>query len=150
MIHALKRAFPRGFLKWAKVGKVLRDFHLKKLDEIYFEQYKCDRLKLQRLITRKRAQEYRSLVLKFDQFNKSERTSQTVSYAYKLANVTNNLCEAFLTEPPTDHDDVIPVNNELLDFTEIFEYPEKTLNQCDGTFIPSFIIPEDLPPLENC
>ena len=146
--RALKRAIPSGFLKWAKVGKIMRDFHLRKMNEVYYEQYICDRLKLQKCITRKRAQEYRSLILEFDELNKSERAIHTVSYAYKLANVTKtNFSEKFLSEPPVDHDDVIKENSELLDFSEIFE-TEKT--QCNLTFIPSFIIPEDLPDLENC
>ena len=37
---------------------------------------------------------------------------------YKLANVTNLNCKKFLSEPLTEHDDIISENNQILEFTE--------------------------------
>lgn len=153
--RSLKTCIPNGFLKWNKLCKVLRTFHLGMMDRVYFEQVQCDKLNLQRPETRKRMTEYRKIILEFDQMNPSQRMVQCVPFAYRLGTISNpTLIEKFLQEPPVKHDDEdINPNRNLLDFSEIFDTTVTPNTACNDRtcHIPSFIdIPDDIPDLENC
>ena len=69
MNRSLKEHIPAGKLNWPRLCRELRNFHIKMMEKVYYDQYIPNRIKMQRLQTRNRMIRYRQLVMKFDELS---------------------------------------------------------------------------------
>ena len=102
----IKDSFPSGNLTWKRTVKILRDFHLKIISDIYHSRLMAGRLIKQRKIIRLKLENQRAYLVRFKNWSPKEKEANWFQLCLDLADINSHYKNIeFLKEKPEDEID---------------------------------------------